>query len=159
MSDHVHDIDALGDVIDKIGEATDSFSAEEAIRVSNALGNLARRITAARGLCETQAIKVLEGQPCVVDGVRYLIKPEGKWRPDQFRVKQRVMSCALYDTKTGERRDAAMAVEAAIDFMFGLYVAPATMPKTGGLEALGYGKDDVADYESQGVKLEAERPT
>jgi len=152
---NVHDIEAIGDVLDQIAEAADSLDAKESVEFMVALNAVNAKLKIAMTLCETQAKRTLDGQPIKVGDTLYVEKDTGKWRPDQSRIRARVVSMAAVDLATGEIVAGPIAAERAVDMMYQLFVSPSTMPKVGGLDYLGLDKRDVADWERTGTALEA----
>jgi hypothetical protein len=147
-----HDVAAMGDVLDEVNELSDSLTIEEAVAMLEAVKQLGAAVRTTIGLLETQLCNILESAR-TIDGRRYEIKNDGKWRPDHSKVEAAVKRYALVDTTTGELFEASAAVDRAMMAMKNLYVTPQGMPKVGGLEALGLDKPDVARFEKQGKRL------
>lgn len=156
MSDiHLADLQAVGDVLDWVCEASDSMTVETAIEFSVALTALIAKARMAQSLCETAAKTMLDGQPALIGDTLYVEKATGKWRPDQSRIRARVVGMSSCNPETGELVTAPEAAERAVNFMYTLFVSPSTMPKVGGLDLLGLDKRDVADWEKTGSELSA----
>lgn len=149
------DLQAVGDVVDWLAEQSDSLTAETAIVMAGALDALAKKVAMAKALCETQAKKLLDGQPVKVGDTVYVEKATGKWRPNQNRIRSVIVSRSLYD-QNGEKVDEpAHAVERAVTIMYEMFVSPSQMPKVGAMKSLGIANDDVADWEKTGSELKA----
>jgi len=154
-TNYLSDLQAVGDVIDWVGEESDSFDAETAILVAEHLAGLARKIATVRSLCEAQARKRLDGQPIRVGNSIYHERQTGKWRPNQAAIRSKVVAVAVADTDTGEIREPREAARVAAELMAALYVSPSTEPKRGGLARIGAELRDVAEWERTGVELKA----
>lgn len=147
----IHDIEAMSDVLNDIGEASDTLGVQDGLETHQALTELKRKVTETIGLIETQMVSVLES-PRVMEGMRYEVANNGKWRPDHMAIQGAVKKDCVVD-ENGEMRHATDAVDRAISRLYALFVANATMPKTGGLDDLGLDKSDVARFEGSGKKL------
>lgn len=147
------DLQAVGDVVDWVAEQTDSMTVEEAVTIGEALKDLAAKITIARTLCDTQVKTLLDGQPARIGDKVIVERQTGKWRPDQTRIKRRVVGMASCDPTTGELRTASEAADAAVNLMYALFVSPSQMPKQGGMQKLGIDTPDIAEWEITGSEL------
>lgn len=147
------DIQAVGDVLDWLCEQSDNMSIEAAVEMVAALDALAKKVSMAKSLCETQAKKLLDGQPAKVGDKIIVEKATGKWRPNQARIKNVVLSRSLVDDNGEREAEPDQAASRAIALMFSLYVSPSQMPKVGGLKELRLKNEDVADWERTGSEL------
>lgn len=151
----IADLEAVGDVLDWVCEQSDSMSIETAIAMRDALDALGKKVAMAKSLCETQAKKLLDGQPIKVGDTVYMEKDTGKWRPNQPRIRNVVVARAIYD-ENGERiADTQDVARRAVSLMYDMFVSPSQMPKAGAMKALGIKNDDVADWEKTGSELKA----
>lgn len=144
------EVAAMLDVLREVDETSDSMSIENAVRWHEAVTELKAKANETLGLIETQMVATLES-PVVRNGTRYEVVSNGKWRPDHEALHSAVKRAAAAD-ENGEIRTAHDAADHAITTMRGLFVAPSTMPKTGGLENLGLKKSDVARFEGTNTK-------
>lgn len=157
MSDHlladltVADLEAMGDVLDQIGEASDSMTVEQAVAFREAIGALIKKARLALDLCEMQLVGTLES-PRQFGNVLYEVGNKGKWRPNHGTIKGTVKRHSVAN-EDGEMRDAVDAVDAAIELMYALFVAPSTFPKQGALDRLGLDKPDVGAWKDEGKKV------
>lgn len=147
------DLQAVGDVVDWVAEQTDSMTLEEAVTIGEALRELTAKIALAKALCDTQVKTLLDGQPARVGDKIIVERKTGKWRPDQNRIKRRVVGMAGCNPSTGELRTGPQAAEAAVDLMYALFVSPSQMPKQGGMQKLGIDTPDIAEWEITGSEL------
>ena len=147
------DIAAIGDVLDDIANRTDSMSVDEAMETATLLGELSKKLAVVKSLCETQVKTLLDGQPAKVGDKVIVERQTGKWRPDQTRIKRRVVGMAGCDPSTGELRTGPQAAEAAVELMYALFVSPSQMPKQGGMQKLGIDTTDIAEWEITGSEL------
>ena len=150
----IGDIDAIGDVLRTVQAATESMTADQAIAFSAALDGLRGVMADTKALCEAQAMRVLDGQPIKIGDTVYVQRDTGKWRPDQSRIRSRVVNMAVADPDTGEIVGPSVAAENAVNLMYDLFVSPNEMPKVGGLKKLRLAKDDVAEWEHTGSVLD-----
>lgn len=147
---------AMGDVLDRLTEQSDSLSAEAAVSLLQPINDLISKARRAGSLVETQAKRTLEGQPRTIGNKVYASKPTGKWRPDQARLKSRAHVYATHDPVSGEKRKRltiAQAVDLTIDLMYSLFVSPSQLPKEAGLKALGLNRKDFCEWEVTGSEL------
>ena len=159
LSPGIHpDIRAMMDVIDEMSNGTDSMSIEDAVALRDSVVELRRAAAVLLGFIDTQLVNTLES-PREINGMSYRIGNKGKWRPDRMIIDSRVRRAALAD-ENGEIRPAGEAVDEAIRIMNSCYVANATFPKTGALEALGLDKTEVGTFEGSGkeLKIDAVKP-
>jgi hypothetical protein len=158
MSDtqvNLADIEAIGDVLDWLAEQSDSLTVEAAIALAAALGDIGKKVAMAKALCETQAKKLLDGQPIKVGDTVYVEKDTGKWRPNQPRIRNVIVGRSIYDDN-GERIDDTTEVaRRAVSLMYDMFVSPSQMPKAGAMKTLGIANADVADWEKTGSELKA----
>lgn len=148
------DLLAMADVLDDVGEETDSMTVEQAVEMREAIAELIRRARGVMGLCDAQLVSILES-PRQFGGSIYSVVPDGKWRPLHENVRSAVIRAAAAD-EDGAIRGGRLAAEEATKIMYDLFVAASTMPKTGALERLGLVKDDVGLFERAGKKLRVE---
>lgn len=153
------DVLAMGDVLDLIAEESDEMSLERAVELKDALGLMKAKLEATIGLLRTSAIRVLDDTPdrsAIVGGRVLTAKPTGKWRPEQSKIRSRVVGMSAFDAN-GEAVPAVEAAANAVNFMYDLFVAPKDFPKASGLEKLKLTKDDVGEFERTGTEL-TEKP-
>jgi hypothetical protein len=145
------DILAAVDILDDVGESSDSLTVEDAVVLLQAVEEVmaaARRVV---GLLNTQLVATLES-PRQFGNRVYEVVNDGKWRPDHSAVKAHVKQQSVVNVH-GELRHPAEAVERCMALLYALYVSPSQMPKTGGLEELGLDKPDVAEFDRAGRKV------
>ena len=147
------DLQAVGDVLDWVAEQSDSMTVEEAMALIDVLAEIGKKVTMAKSLCESQVKTLLDGQPAKIGDKVVVERQTGKWRPDQTRIKRRVVGMAGCDPATGELRTGPQAAEAAVDLMYALFVSPSQMPKQGGMQKLGIDTVDIAEWEHTGSEL------
>jgi len=145
----------LADEVRLIAELSDGLDHEGGVHMLSALDELAQATSAATAMVKQRMMELLT-EPTMIAGRQWAKRMDGKWRPDQKAVVARVMQCAVADRATGELRDRDDAVREAVRLMSSLFVSPATVPKTAGLELLGVLKKDVATWEHTGYKLVVE---
>lgn len=152
----VHDLAAMGDVLDQLIEGSDQLDFEQALTFKNMAIIVQGKLKTLLGLLETQQLSLLDGQPKVVDGTIFAKKSTGKWRRDSGKLRSRVFFYVTHDLDTGEKVKGltiAKAVDKAIDIMSELFVAPADLPKRGALEKLKIEMPDICEWETTGSKL------
>lgn len=148
------DIRSLADDVAVVAERSDSLAVKEAAEMMVALDVLASAVATAASLVRSRLVGLL-AEPVLIDGRCWSRKADGRWKPQQYRVAESVVRrAAIADTDTGELRSPTEAANEAVRLMQSLYVSPSTMPKTGGLEALGLAKRDVASWDQTGWKLD-----
>lgn len=152
---NLHDLEAITDVIAWVTEQSDTMDVETAIKVGEALRTVARKATEAAAFCEMRARQMLDGQPVKIGDTVYVEKNDGKWRPDQSRIKREIVRRSCSNVDTGEMLDGRTSAERTVDLMYALFVSPKTMPKKTGLDMMGLTNADVADWERTGSHLEA----
>ena len=152
---NIHDLDAVGDVVDWLAEHSDQMDVRTAIEMATALEALGKKLTVARSLCQTQAKRLLDGQPTRIGDTMYVEKATGKWRPNQGKIRGRVAARACVDDDGVVIELPLEAARQAIDFMYDLFVAPSEMPKQAGLTKLGLSTEDVAEWRKTGSELKA----
>ena len=157
MNINVHDIEAMCDTLRLLAEQSDELPPEQAVLIDKALNQLQSVTRSTQHLVRTQAVKALDGQPIKVGGSVFVAKATGKSRPNNERIKARVMEYASHNDD-GERLKGAKAVPTAVaravHAMAELYVADKTDPKVGGLKLLGVTKADVSEWERTGSTIE-----
>ena len=146
------DLRAIADVANALAEESDGLSAQSCIELLREAKNAALALRTAIGLLEAQALKTLE-QPIIIGDTAYSRKREIKRRPDQGLITNVVTRLACAPTADGEVPTAFDAAANATTMMFNLYVSPSTLPKAGGVKALGITMDDVTTEEHTGYTL------
>lgn len=158
MTEHavgIADLEAVGDVLDWLTEQSDTMTAETAIHMAAALDALGKKVAMAKSLCETQAKKLLDGQPIKVGDTLYVEKSTGKWRPNQDRIRSVIVSRSLYDQNGEKVTEPEHAARRALAIAYEMFVSPSQMPKVGAMKSLGISNEDVADWEKTGSELKA----
>jgi hypothetical protein len=145
------DILAAADVVAQLSEEADQFGAEDAIIMLQAVNRLLAIAKSCASNLEAQALVTLE-QPILIGNQAWSKKPSMKRRPDLPKIAHRVADVAAYDGN-GEVRPAHDAAELAVKLMEKLFVSPSSVPKSGGVSALGYDMDDVTREEHTGFEL------
>jgi hypothetical protein len=151
---NVHDVEATTDVFAALAECSDTLDVDEAVAMRDALEDALTKGRIALALIDQQLVDRLES-PRVINGRLFRTKPNGKWRPDQSKIRSRVIR-RVATTDEGEVRPTLLAVEEAVALMTELYVGPSDMPKVKGLRLLEVSKDDVAEFERTGMRLSIE---
>ncbi len=141
------------DALVEIANESDALSIEQAIDAREAIDALRRMTSVVIGFLDTQ-LKTLIESPVERNGRVYVVKNDGKYRPDHNRIKQALEGWALVDRSTGETFDRETAVHRAVELAYSAFVAPSTMPKRALLDQLGLDKNDVAQWEYTGKKIE-----
>lgn len=146
------DLEAVGDVAASLAEQSDMLSAEKAIELLEAARKAQMSLRLAVDMLESRALATIE-QPILIGRTAWSKVASFKKRPDQARLDSHVFrACAL--TIDGELVDSPTdAVQAAIEAMKALYVSPSTVPKVGGVRALGLELDDITALEHSGWEL------
>lgn len=147
-----HDLEAIGDVAVWLAEQSDALSAEQAVELLSEARLVHKSLGLAIDMLEAQALRLIE-QPILVGTTAWSKKPTFKKRPDRPKIMARVAQLAVADSDTGEIREPQAVADAAIKLMADLYVSPSTVPKVGGVTALGYKMDDVVSDEHTGFEL------
>jgi hypothetical protein len=145
------DILAAVDILDDVGESSDSLTVEDAVVLLQAVEEVMAAARRAVGLLNTQLVATLES-PRQFGNKVYEIVNDGKWRPEHGAVKAAVKIASVVDAN-GELRHPTDAVERCMSLLYALYVSPSQMPKVGGLDALGLDKADVAEFDRAGRKV------
>ena len=141
-----NDIRAAIDVLVELQNDSDSLDVESSVDHREAVVELMAAVKVTLDLIDIQLVAILES-PRPINGMLYEIRPsDGKWRPDHSKVQDAVKKASVVN-EDGEVRDAHDAVDEAMAFLYGLYVADKTMPKVGGLDVLGLKKWDVANQD------------
>lgn len=146
------DVRASIDVLDDVGESSDSLNVEDAVAMVEAVKEVLKKARETVGLIETQLVAILES-PRIFGDIEYKIVSDGKWRPDHSKVQGSLKRHALVDVETGEIRDANSALDEAMRLFYACHVGPQQMPKVGGLDLLGLDKTDVAEFDRAGKKV------
>lgn len=148
------DIQASTDVLAQLYNEADGFDVEKSITYLNAVLALEVQVKAAKSELEARALRLLE-QPILVGNRAYSKKLVVKQRPIHDKITARVMRvAATSDASTGEVLSAAQAAENATKLMTQLFVAPSTLPKAGGLKAIGLTFDEVTRADDSGGTYE-----
>ena len=148
----IHDLEACGDVFDWLAEASDSMDAQTAITMLEGALAVQAKLKVAIDLLRSQALKTIE-QPILIGSVAYAKKPSFKMRPDQQLLARVVTELAAHPDENGELPTASVAAATATNMMKALYVSPSTVPKVGGVKALGLEMDMVCREEHTGFEL------
>lgn len=146
------DLQAIRDVAAALTEQSDSVTLEQAVILMREAKAAAATLRAAIDLLESRALSLIE-QPVMVGNVVYSKKPEFKRRPDQTLIKRVVTEVAAAPDENGELPTAHDAATRAVATMAALYVSPSTVPKVGGVKALGLSMSDVCEEEHTGFTL------
>lgn len=150
------DIEAFSDVLDLIAEQSDEFDIDHAAALHVALKKMETKVASTRGLIETQLRKLQDGAKVskTSDGLKVTTSPIKKKRPDHSKIRAKVIRRSLLDDN-GERLALPEdAVEQAVEFVYALFVAPSTEPKTEGLARIGMTKAEATLEEITGHKTE-----
>jgi hypothetical protein len=153
---NTNDIRAAIDVINQITEISDTLAVDRAIELQEALRELIKAAQGAISLLDTQVKAKLERSAQIVGTKAYAVKPTGKWRPDHGKLKGRLAMLVRFDPVTGAKRSKLtieQAVDRTVDLMYKLYVAPAAVPKQGGLKELGLQLSDFCVWEKTGSEV------
>lgn len=148
------DLLAVIDLMAAVAETSDSLEVDEAITTMELLRQVHSAVRTAEGMLDAAVKRHLEAGARQVGSRVYATKPDGKWRTYHDEIATKVIGVSTVDADTGEIRDAKTAAATAVAFMQQLYVAPAVVPKAGGLKALGLDKADVSKWERTGTKIE-----
>lgn len=148
------DLQAIGDIAVWLAEESDQMSAEQAVELLTEARKVHRALGNAIALLETQALKTIE-QPILVGTTAWSKKPAFKKRPRQQAIAHTVEALATRPDVNGEVPPAYEVAERAVKMMSDLYVSPSTLPKVGGVKALGLEMNDVVDEEHTGFELKA----
>lgn len=151
MELNTQDVAAAGDVFDAVAEASDSLTIEDAIAYSQALAAAQVKLRDAIGLIDTQLRKLLDS-PRQVGSKVYMVKADGKWRPEHDVIKKAIISRSITDNN-GALLSPAQAAERAVTFTYAAFVSASMMPKLSALEKFGLEKKDVARWEKTGTKV------
>ena len=146
------DLLAICDVADRLAEQAGDQTAEQAIRLIEAVDVAVNALQAAKTLLRSQAISNME-QPIVVDNVAYSKVLDLKKRPQHAIIRKAVISQASQPDENGEVPTVVDVAERVYDTMVALYVAPSTVPKVGGVKMLGLNFGDVIVEEHTGWTL------
>jgi hypothetical protein len=149
-----HDLEACGDVAAWLAEQSDSLSAEQAVEMLSEARKVHRAFALAIDMLETQALQLIE-QPILVGHTAWAKKPVLKKRPRQGQIAATVEAMAARPDENGEFPPAFEVASKAVTLMAALYVSPSTLPKVGGVKALGLEMTDVVDEEHTGFELKA----
>lgn len=151
----VGDLLAMKDVAEGLMDASTGLSAEQALVLLDAAQAAYKALGDAIAFLQSRAISQLEDNPVLIGRTAWSKVPAFKRRPNQAAIRQLVTDEAharALNKETGEI-DPAIAAVAAIALMEGLYVSPSTVPKVGGVKALGAEMEDVMRDEHTGFEL------
>lgn len=147
-----HDLQAIGDIARWLTEQADDLSAEQAVELIREAKLARKALDDAIAMLEAQAKKLIE-QPILVGHTVWSKAPTMKKRPDQALIATVVVSTSCAPDDNGELPHPRDAAQMAVDKMVALYVSPSTVPKIGGVKALGLRIDDVTIEEHTGFEL------
>lgn len=140
------DIEAVVQVLDSLGEQSDSLSRSEALQFRGELEVLHSVLLRTRSMVDTQCLHLLE-QPVIHEGQRWVKARKFVRRFRHADIAKRVAERSVYDPETGEMYDARTAVALAVGRMQRIYCSDSTTAKVGELERiLGVG-----DPEDEGL--------
>ena len=145
----------LAEEVRLIAEMSDGLDHEDGVHMLAALDEVSQATSAATSMVKQRMMTLLV-EPTMIAGRRWKKQMDGKWRPDHKALALRVVSYSVADKVTGELRDREDAVREAVRLMSSLFVSPATVPKTAGLDQIGVLKNQVAKWEHTGYKLVVE---
>lgn len=148
----VADLQTIGDIADALTEQSDGLGATEAVILLDAALAAQARLKVAIDMLEAQALRSIE-QPIVVGHTVYAKRRVYKKRPDQETIRRLVADQAARPDPNGELPPVHEAAQAAVGLMAGMYVSPSTVPKVGGVQALGVGINDVCRREHTGFEI------
>lgn len=146
------DVYAICDVANQLANEADDLTADDAVRFLDAVAAAKKALGDAEAFLRARALTQIE-QPIIVDGSAYSKVAAVKKRPDQALVQRKVVAIAAAPDENGELPPVVEAVERAVELMAGLYVSPSTVPKVGGVNALGLAIWDVVREEHTGWEL------
>lgn len=147
------DVQAATDVFNQLYREADDYDVEKSIRFLMVCRQAKVQLDAALAELESRALRQLE-QPIIVDGKAYSKKLSVKQRAEHDKIIARVMRIAAQKNIDGELHPAAQAAENAAKLMADLYVSPSSLPKKGGLAALGLNLEEVSHSDEAGGKYE-----
>jgi hypothetical protein len=154
MDTNIHDVEAAGDVFDKVAEGSDDITkAEDAIAMLEELGRVMNKIQSARSMVKTQLQKLLDS-PVQIGGKVWLMQNEYKQRPDHEAVRKAILGLATVN-EDGEVRSAGEAAVMAYELTKRCYIEPSGLPKVEGLKRLGLDRAAVTHKELVGKKVTA----
>lgn len=148
------DLLAMLDVLEAIGEASDTLDGPYAARMRALVAQVKTKAGEVFGLLETRLMELTDGQAIVVDGEVFVKGDKVAYRPDWPVIRKAILATALRDG-AATATDAAVTV---VDIMQELYVSPSTKPKVGGLKKVGLnlskaGRDEITGAELKVVKV------
>jgi len=148
-----HDLEACNDVFDWITEHSDDLSTEQAVEMLEAIRDTHSALRTAEAMLLSRVLGGIE-QPILVGSVAYSKKPKIVLRPRLGKILQAVIDTAVEpDHETGEQPHPREAADRAVTLMADLYVAPSSLPKTGGLKKVSLRLGDVTMEERNGWEL------
>lgn len=146
------DLQAINDVVQLLAESSDSLTTEQAIELIEAARKAQQSLKAAIEMLEAQAISTIE-RPLLMGNVVWTKVPSVKKRPVPNIIDKAVLTFSAHPDGDGVMPTAYEAAQTAINMMKGLYVSPSTVPKVGGVKALGLDMGDVCTEEHTGYEL------
>ncbi len=148
----VPDILAACDVADQLAREADDLSPEQALTLLEAVEAAEGALKNAAAFLRARALSQME-QPILVGSTAYSKVMDVKMRPRQLLIRGAVIDAASRPDENGEVPTAHEAATSAAEMMAALYVSPSTVPKTGGLKAIGIPYDDALTEEHTGWKI------
>lgn len=140
------DIEAVIQVLDSLGEQSDSLSQSQALQFRNVLEVLDSVLKRTRSMVDTQCLHLLE-QPVIFNGKRWVKTRKFVRRFRHTDIARRVADRSVYDPETGEMLDARTAVALALHKFQKIYCSDSTDAKLGELKRLL----GVGDPEEEGL--------
>lgn len=159
MTDHVGipDIEAFGEVLRQLQDeattgALDLTRVADLIDALEAVRKLAGDTVA---YLKSNAVTQLEtGKPRLIGTKVFASTANRKKRPNHDAIKAKVLVRSLYDDETGlPIEEPRVAAAAAIEACYKLFVAPATAPKTEGLQYIHLSAKEATRWETIGYDL------
>lgn len=154
MDLNIHDVEAATDTFRELTERSDDLNLSEALAYLEALKHATQALREAVAMVETQLRQRLDS-PTEANGILYYLKKDGKWRPDNLRIRKKVIDACAVDAN-GELRDTRGALNMMWGLMEDMYISPSGMPKKAGLDRLGLKSQDISEWESTGTKVVAQ---
>lgn len=146
------DLKAIYDVAALLTEQSDQLSAEDALIMMEEAKKAQQALKLAIDMLESQALRSIE-QPILIGRTAWSKVPVMKRRPRADVIDKTVVRCAAMPDEDGVLPTAFEAAQNAVDIMKGLYVAPSTVPKVGGVKKIGLEFGEVIDEELTGYEL------
>lgn len=143
---NIHDLQAISDVAKWLAEQADDLSADQAVELLTEARKAQEALKWAIEMLEARAIKTIE-QPILVGRTAWSKVPSFKKRPDNNLILRVVAETSAAPDENGVIPTPLEAARTATDRMASLYVSPSTVPKVGGVKALGLNMADVTTEE------------